>query len=114
MPALFAASVNQINTLVNTILASTLITGSISWLYYADRLLELPIGLVAVALGTVLLPYLSSIAIEDDKAKYSAAIDWGVHLGLVLALPAASALFALRHSSDSGRFYELLWRRNVE
>lgn len=95
VPALFAASVNQINTLVNTILASTLITGSISWLYYADRLLELPIGLVAVALGTVLLPYLSSIAIEDDKAKYSAAIDWGVHLGLVLALPAASALFAL-------------------
>ena len=95
VPALFAASVNQINTLVNTILASTLITGSISWLYYADRLLELPIGLVSVALGTVLLPYLSSIAIEDDKAKYSAAIDWGIHLGLVLALPAASALFAL-------------------
>ena len=61
VPAVLAASVSQINTLIDTILASTLLTGSISWLYYSDRLMELPIGLVAVALGTVLLPNLSRL-----------------------------------------------------
>ncbi|XOV82198.1 MAG: murein biosynthesis integral membrane protein MurJ [bacterium] len=95
LPAILAASVGQINALVNTILASTLITGSISWLYYADRLLELPIGLVAVALGTVMLPHLSRLAASADDTHFSATLDWGVNLGLMLSLPAAVALYVL-------------------
>lgn len=94
-PALFAASVAQINTLVDTILASLLITGSISWLYYADRMLELPIGLVAVTLGTVLLPNLSRLAAADDPERFRATVDWGVRVALLLALPAAVALYVL-------------------
>lgn len=95
LPAVFAASVAQINALVNTILASTLVSGSIAWLYYADRLLELPVGLVAVALGTVILPHLSSMVARNDQQRFNATLDWGLHLGLMLALPAAVALWFL-------------------
>jgi len=95
VPAMFAASVSQINTLVDTILASTLMTGSISWLYYADRLLELPIGLVAVALGTVLLPNLSRLASSDDQRGFSATLEWGLRMGAILGVPAACALYLL-------------------
>jgi len=95
VPAVLAASVGQINALVNTILASTLITGSISWLYYADRLLELPVGLVAVALGTVMLPHLSRMAAGDDQTQFERTLDWGLNLGLMLGLPAAVALYLL-------------------
>lgn len=95
VPAVLAASVGQINALVNTILASTLITGSISWLYYADRLLELPVGLVAVALGTVMLPHLSRMADAGDPEQFERTVDWGVNLGLLLGIPAAVALYVL-------------------
>ncbi len=95
VPAVLAASVGQINALVNTILASTLMTGSISWLYYADRLLELPVGLVAVALGTVMLPHLSRLAAAGDDAAFKRTLDWGVSLGLMLGAPSAVALFLL-------------------
>jgi putative peptidoglycan lipid II flippase len=95
VPAMFAASVSQINTLIDTMLASTLATGSISWLYYADRFLELPVGLVAVALGTVLLPNLSRLASARDEAGFAATLEWGLRLGLLLGLPAAAALYVL-------------------
>ncbi len=95
VPAVLSASVGQINALVNTILASTLMTGSISWLYYADRLMELPLGLVAVALGTVMLPHLSRLAAIDDKEGFKATMDWGIHLSLLIGLPAAVALYLL-------------------
>jgi len=95
LPAMFAASVSQINTLIDTMLASTLMTGSISWLYYADRLLELPIGLVAVALGTVLLPNLSRLASAGDEAGFQRTLEWGMRMSLLLALPAAVALYVL-------------------
>ncbi|MEZ5558235.1 MAG: murein biosynthesis integral membrane protein MurJ [Pseudomonadales bacterium] len=95
LPAVFAASVSQINSLVDTMLASTLMTGSISWLYYSDRLLELPIGLVAVALGTVLLPNLSRLDSAGDTRGFVATLDWGVRMGLLLGLPAAVALYVL-------------------
>lgn len=94
-PALFAGSVAQINALVNTILASLLITGSISWLYYADRLLELPVGLVAIALSTVMLPHLSQLAAQGDKDAFHRTLGWGINLGLMLCLPAAIALYML-------------------
>ena len=95
VPAVFAASVNQINGLIGGILASLLATGSISWLYYADRLMELPIGLVAVALGTVLLPNLSRLHAVADRAGFSATLDWGLRMGLLLGVPASTALFVL-------------------
>ncbi len=95
LPAIFAASVNQINALIDTMLASTLMTGSISWLYYSDRLLELPIGLVAVALGTVLLPNLSRLDSEENLSGFRETLDWGLRVGGFFALPAAAALYVL-------------------
>ncbi len=95
LPAVFAASVNQINALIDTMLASTLITGSISWLYYSDRLLELPIGLVAAALGTVLLPNLSRLDSEENLDGFRETLDWGLRVGTFFALPAAAALYVL-------------------
>ena len=95
VPAVLAASVGQLNSLIDTILASTLTTGSIAWLYYADRLLELPIGLVAVALGTVLLPNLSRLAGRGDGAAFSRTLGWGVRMGVLLGLPASVALYLL-------------------
>ncbi len=95
IPAVFAASASQVNALIGTILASTLQTGSISWLYYSDRLLELPIGLVAVALGTVLLPNLSRLDSADDTVGFSKTLDWGVRVGVFFGIPAAAALYLL-------------------
>lgn len=95
LPAIIGASASQINTLIDTMLASTLMTGSISWLYYADRLLELPVGLVAVALGTVLLPNLSRLHAANDKAAFANTLDWGLRMAIVLGLPAAAALYVL-------------------
>ena len=94
-PAVLASSAGQLNALVDVILASTLMTGSIAWLYYADRLLELPVGLVAVALGTVLLPNLSKLAGAEQGADFARALDWGLRLGLLLGLPAAVGLGVL-------------------
>ncbi len=94
-PAVFAASVHQVNGLISGILASLLATGSISWLYYADRLMEVPIGLVAVALGTVLLPNLSRLHTGDDRAGFASTLDWGLRMAILFALPAAAALFFL-------------------
>ena len=95
VPAVFAASVGQINILVGSILASTLVTGSISWLYYSDRLMELPIGLLAIALGTVLLPNLSRLHSRGDDIGFSQTLDWGVRMGILIGLPAAVALYVL-------------------
>lgn len=95
LPAVFGASAGQVNALVGTILASHLGTGGVAWLYYADRLLELPIGIVAIALGTVLLPNLSRLHSAGDAAAFGATLDWGMRVGLLLAVPAAAALATL-------------------
>lgn len=95
VPAVLAASVGQINALIDSVLASMIETGSVSWLYYADRLLELPIGLVAVALGTVLLPNLSRLDARGQRDAFARLVDWGLGLGVLLALPAAIALYVL-------------------
>ncbi len=95
VPAVFVASVGQINILVGSILASTLVTGSISWLYYSDRLMELPIGLLAIALGTVLLPNLSRLHSRGDDSGFGQTLDWGVRMGILIGLPAAVALYVL-------------------
>ena len=94
-PAVFGVSVSQVSLLVNTIFASFLVTGSVSWLYYADRLMEFPAGVLGVALGTILLPSLSKHHASGEPAEYSRLLDWGLRLTLMLALPAAVALAVL-------------------
>ncbi|BBP00068.1 putative lipid II flippase MurJ [Sulfuriferula nivalis] len=94
-PAVFGVSIAQISLLINTIFASFLATGSVSWLYYADRLMEFPTGMLGVALGTILLPSLSKHYADNDTQQYSQLLDWGLRLTLMLALPAAAALAVL-------------------
>jgi len=91
-PAVFGVSISQISLLINTIFASFLVTGSVSWLYYADRLMEFPTGMLGVALGTILLPSLAKHYADDSPERYSELLDWGLRLTLLLALPAAVAL----------------------
>ena len=91
-PAVFGVSVAQISLLINTIFASFLPTGSVSWLYYADRLMEFPAGMLGVALGTILLPSLSKYHAGGEEAEYSRLLDWGLRLTFLLALPCAAAL----------------------
>jgi putative peptidoglycan lipid II flippase len=94
-PALIGVSVAQISLLINTIIASYLGDGRVSWLYYADRLMEFPTGLLGVALGTVLLPSLSKYHAESSGDEYSKLLDWGLRLTFLLAAPAAVALALL-------------------
>ncbi len=94
-PAVFGVSIAQLSLLINTIFASFLADGSVSWLYYADRLMEFPTGLLGVALGTILLPSLSRYYASDATEQYSRLLDWGLRLTLLLALPAAVALALL-------------------
>jgi putative peptidoglycan lipid II flippase len=87
--------VSQISLIINTIFASFLPTGSVSWLYYADRLMEFPAGLLGAALGTILLPSLANTHASDKPEEFSALLDWGLRLTLMLTLPAALALAIL-------------------
>jgi putative peptidoglycan lipid II flippase len=91
-PAAFGVSIAQISLLINTLFASFLDTGSVSWLYYADRLMEFPTGLLGVALGTILLPSLAKHYADNDPTQYSKLLDWGLRMTLMLAAPAAVAL----------------------
>lgn len=96
IPALFGVSASQLNLLVNTVLASFLTTGSISYLYYSDRLLEFPIGIFAVAISTVILPALSRVDLKTQHQNYVRTLDWGVRLVLLLGIPSALGIIALR------------------
>ena len=94
-PSILGVSVAQISLLINTIFASFLSVGSISWLYYADRLLEFPAGILGVALSTILLPSLSKSLSNKNKSEYSELINWALKLGILLAVPAAVSLAML-------------------
>src|SRR5687768_16119554 len=94
-PAAFGVSVSQISLLINQIFASFLATGSISWLYYADRLMELPAGVLGVAVGTILLPSLSKYHAQANQAEYTRLLDWGMRITVLLAVPSAVALAVL-------------------
>ena len=95
LPALFGVSVSQINLLLDTVLASFLQTGSVSWLYYADRLSELPLGAFGIAIGTVILPALSRHHSTEKPEEFSATIDWALRMVLLVGVPAALALAIL-------------------
>ncbi len=94
-PAIFGVSVAQINLLLDTVIASFLETGSISWLYYADRLVEFPLGVLGIALATVILPTLSSRHSEGSREAFSATLDWALRWVVLVGLPAACALGVL-------------------
>jgi putative peptidoglycan lipid II flippase len=94
-PALFGVSVAQINFLIDTFIASFLERGSISWLYYADRLMEFPLGIFGIALGTVILPHLSEHFARAQHASFSDTLDWALRAVLTLTLPSAVGLAVL-------------------
>jgi putative peptidoglycan lipid II flippase len=105
LPATFAVSAAQISLVINTNIASHLADGSVSWLSYADRLMELPTGLLGVALGTILLPSLSKAHATSDNAEYSSLLDWGLRLTFLLAMPAAVALMTLSEPLTTTLFH---------
>jgi putative peptidoglycan lipid II flippase len=95
LPSLFGVSVAQLNVLINTVLASFLITGSVSWLYYSDRLMEFPLGVFGIALATAILPTLSSQYSEQMPDKFSETLDWALRLACLISIPASVALVVL-------------------
>lgn len=95
LPAIFSVSVAQVNMLVNTFIASFLVTGSVSWLYFSDRLMEFPVGVFGIALATVVLPGLSREHNTGTAASFSAMLDWALRWVIVIAVPATFALYLL-------------------
>ena len=95
IPGIIAGGVSQINMLIDTVLASLLPTGSPSWLYVSDRLMQLPLGIFAIAIGTVILPRLSSLFVSEDKTSFSNTLDWSIKLVLIIGLPAVIGLVLL-------------------
>ena len=95
LPAIFSVSVTQINLLLDTLVASFLTVGSVSWLYYSDRLVEFPLGMLGLALGTVILPKLAKDYAMEDKKVFSYSLDWGLRLALLIGMPATIGLILL-------------------
>jgi len=95
LPGIIGSSVAQINLLFDTLIASFLVAGSVSWLYYSDRLVEFPLGVFAIALATVILPSLSRSHATDSTMEFSRTVDWGLRLVLLIAVPSAIGLFLL-------------------
>lgn len=95
LPALFGSSVAQINLLINTILASFLVTGSVSWLYYTDRLVEFPLGMFGVTLSVVILPTLSQKHAAASTGEFSRTLDWALRWALLIGVPATASLVTL-------------------
>ncbi|MCZ6665419.1 MAG: murein biosynthesis integral membrane protein MurJ [Gammaproteobacteria bacterium] len=113
-PAMFGVSVAQINLMFDTLIASFLQTGSISWLYYSDRLVEFPLGVFGIALATVILPTLSARHSESDPNSFSATLDWALRWVFLIGLPAAVGLVVLAAPMLSTLFqYGALDERDV-
>ncbi len=95
LPALFGVSVSQINLLIDTLMASFLVTGSISWLYYSDRLMEFPLAIFGLALATVMLPDLSKSVARGDMQTYSKTLDWALRWIFLIVIPSMLGLIVL-------------------
>jgi len=95
IPALFGVSVSQINLLLDAFIASLLVSGSVSWLYFSDRLVELPLGIFGIAIATVVLPSLSRKHADKSNTEFSAMLDWALRMILLVAVPASLALLLL-------------------
>jgi putative peptidoglycan lipid II flippase len=105
IPALFGVSVSQLNLLLDTLIASFLVSGSISWLYYSDRLMEFPVGILAVALGTVILPNLSRKHSEKSSQEFSDTLEWALRVTLLLGIPCSIGLLLLAGPMLATLFY---------
>lgn len=105
VPAILAVSVAQISVIINTNIASRLENGSVSWLSYADRLMEFPTALLGVALGTILLPSLAKAHSEGNHTEYASLLDWGLRLTFLLALPSAVGLLTLSEPLTTTLFH---------
>ncbi|HSG66696.1 MAG TPA: murein biosynthesis integral membrane protein MurJ, partial [Gammaproteobacteria bacterium] len=105
LPVLFGSSVAQISILFDTLIASFLAAGSISWLYYSDRLMEFPLGVFGIAVATVMLPSLSDEHSKESPEAFSAMLDWALRLVLLIALPAAVGLIILAEPLLAAIFY---------
>ena len=113
IPAIFGSSAAQINVLLGGIIASMLPVGSISYLYFSDRLMEFPLGIFSIALGTVTLPYLSRLWAKEDKTTFSQTLDWSLRLALLIAVPAAIGLFVLAEPLVTALFYGGVFDENA-
>ena len=105
VPALFGVSVSQLNLLLGTVFASLLQVGSVSWLYYADRLMNFPLGVFGVAISTVILPYLSRNAASQDEVSYQGTLHWGLRMLLLIGIPATVGLIVLSGPLIATLFY---------
>ncbi|MEZ0122911.1 MAG: murein biosynthesis integral membrane protein MurJ [Candidatus Reddybacter sp.] len=105
-PAIFGVSVSQINLLLDTVIASFLPTGSVSWLYYSDRLAELPLGVFGVAAATVILPNLSRQHAAKSTDEFNAILDWALRFVLLIAVPASIALMMIAEPLLAALFYD--------
>jgi putative peptidoglycan lipid II flippase len=115
LPALFGVSVSQINLLLDTVLASYLPTGSVSWLYYSERLSELPLGVFGIAIATVILPGLSREYSTESREEFRHTLDWAIKMILMIGLPAGVALLLLAAPILSALFqYGAMSARDVD
>jgi putative peptidoglycan lipid II flippase len=105
IPALFGVSVSQINLLLDVLLASFLESGSVSWLYYSDRLAQLPLGIFAIAIAVVVLPSLSKKHAANEEGHFTQTLDWAVRMVLLIGVPAALALIVLATPLMATIFY---------
>src|SRR3546814_19315469 len=97
LPTLFSSSVAQVNLLVGTAFAALLVDGSVDWLYYSDRLVEFPLGLFGVALGTVILPHLSRRHAAEEPAGSAHSLAWGLRMARLARAPAVLCLLLMAH-----------------
>lgn len=95
IPAIFGSSVAQINLLLDTVIASFLVTGSVTWLYYSDRLLEFPLGVLGIAIATVILPTLSQQHAKNSSEKFNQTLNWALRLVAIITIPACIGLFIM-------------------
>ncbi len=110
LPALFGSSVAQINLLLDTLIASFLVAGSVSWLYYADRLMEFPLGVFSIALATAVLPQLSRDHAAADGERFSSTLDFALRLAVLIVVPAAAGLFMLAGPIIAALFFHGTFR----
>lgn len=115
LPGIFGSSVAQVSLLLDTLIASFLATGSIAWMYYADRLIEFPLGVFSIALATVILPGLSSHHANESREQFSATLDWALRLTVLIVAPAAVGLLMLAGPLTAAIFgYGEFGTRDVE
>ncbi|HNL80650.1 MAG TPA: murein biosynthesis integral membrane protein MurJ, partial [Agitococcus sp.] len=105
LPAMFGVSVSQINLLLDTILASFLVSGSVAWLYTAERLTELPLGLIGIAVATVILPSLSAKHAEKSEAEFKAMLDWALRVIVLVGVPSSLAMLILAEPMIAALFH---------